>query len=68
MSPASAAMVEFNPGGNAARASSINTASTALGLALATIVGGALVHRDETHVTPAFSATLGPFVLRALER
>ncbi|MEY2442087.1 MAG: hypothetical protein QOJ46_1513 [bacterium] len=32
------------------------------------VVGGALVHRDETHVTPAFSATLGPFVLRALER
>ncbi|HEY0259328.1 MAG TPA: MFS transporter [Lacisediminihabitans sp.] len=43
MSPASAAMVEFNPGGNAARASSINTAATAVGLALATIVGGALV-------------------------
>ncbi|MCU1582129.1 MAG: hypothetical protein QOD27_1937 [Microbacteriaceae bacterium] len=43
MSPASAAMVEFNPGGNAARASSINTAATALGLALSTIVGGALV-------------------------
>jgi SGNH domain (fused to AT3 domains) len=32
------------------------------------VVGGALVHRDETHVTPAFSATLGPFILRALER
>lgn len=30
------------------------------------VVGGALVHRDETHVTPAFSATLGPFILRAL--
>ncbi|MCU1558228.1 MAG: hypothetical protein JWN09_2223 [Microbacteriaceae bacterium] len=43
MSPASAAMVEFNPGGSSARASSINTAATALGLALATIVGGALV-------------------------
>ncbi|MCU1583561.1 MAG: hypothetical protein JWM49_117 [Microbacteriaceae bacterium] len=43
MSPASAAMVEFNPSGNSARASSINTAATALGLALATIVGGALV-------------------------
>ena len=32
------------------------------------VVGGALVHRDATHVTPAFSATLGPFILRALER
>jgi hypothetical protein len=43
MSPASAAMVEFSNGGNSARASSINTAATALGLALSTIVGGALV-------------------------
>jgi predicted MFS family arabinose efflux permease len=43
MAPASAAMVEFNRGGNSGRASSINTAATALGLALATIVGGALV-------------------------
>jgi SGNH domain (fused to AT3 domains) len=32
------------------------------------VVGGALVHRDATHVTPAFSATLGPFILRALDR
>ena len=32
------------------------------------VVGGALVHRDETHMTPAFSATLGPFILRALGR
>lgn len=31
------------------------------------VIGGALVQRDETHLTPAFSATLGPFVLRALE-
>ena len=30
------------------------------------VVGGALVHRDETHLTPAFSASLGPYVLRAL--
>jgi MFS family permease len=41
MAPASAAMVEFGRG--SARASSINTAATAVGLALATIVGGALV-------------------------
>ncbi len=31
------------------------------------VVGGALVHRDETHVTPAFSATLGPIILRSLD-
>jgi hypothetical protein len=30
------------------------------------VVGGALVHRDETHLTPAFSASLGPFILAAL--
>lgn len=30
------------------------------------VVGGALVHRDESHLTPAFSATLGPYVLKAL--
>jgi MFS family permease len=43
MSPASAAMVEFNTSGNSARASSINTAATAIGLTLATLVGGFLV-------------------------
>jgi hypothetical protein len=32
------------------------------------VIGGALVHRDTTHVTPAFSATLGPFIMRALPR
>jgi hypothetical protein len=30
------------------------------------VVGGALVHRDVHHLTPAFSASLGPFILRAL--
>ena len=30
------------------------------------VVGGALVHRDAHHLTPAFSATLGPYILRAL--
>lgn len=30
------------------------------------VIGGALVHRDRTHLTPAFAATLGPFVARAL--
>lgn len=40
---ATAAAVEFSAKGQASRASSIVTASTALGLALATIVGGGLV-------------------------
>ncbi len=30
------------------------------------VVGGALVHHDRTHMTTAFGATLGPFILRAL--
>ena len=32
------------------------------------VVGGALVRHDESHLTQAFAATLGPFVLRALNR
>jgi hypothetical protein len=32
------------------------------------VVGGALVQRDETHLTTIFSATLGPYLLRALLR
>jgi MFS family permease len=43
LSPASAAMVDFSPPGQVARASSITTAATATGLALATLAGGALV-------------------------
>jgi hypothetical protein len=30
------------------------------------VIGGALVHHDKTHMTTTFSATLGPFILRAL--
>jgi hypothetical protein len=30
------------------------------------VVGGALVQHDQTHMTSTFSATLGPFILRAL--
>ncbi|HEY4200860.1 MAG TPA: MFS transporter [Devosiaceae bacterium] len=41
--PAAAAMVDFSAPGQAGRASSIATAATAGGLALATIVGGALI-------------------------
>jgi hypothetical protein len=32
------------------------------------VVGGALVLRDTTHVTGVFSASLGPFLLRAVDR
>ena len=32
------------------------------------VVGGALVRHDKAHLTGAFAATLGPFVLRALDR
>jgi hypothetical protein len=30
------------------------------------VVGGALVQRDETHLTPVFATTLGPYILRAV--
>ena len=43
LSPATAAAVEFSPVGQSKRASSITTAATALGLASATLVGGALI-------------------------
>lgn len=33
-----------------------------------TVIGGALVRHDESHLTQAFAVTLGPFILRALER
>jgi hypothetical protein len=41
--PAAAAMVEFSPAGQSSRAGSITTAAQALGLALALLVGGALI-------------------------
>jgi MFS family permease len=41
--PSAAAMVEFSPTGQAGRAGSITTAAQALGLALALLVGGALI-------------------------
>ena len=43
LAPATAAAVEFSPKGREGRASSIVTAATAAGLALATIVGGGLI-------------------------
>jgi len=43
VSAASAAMAEFVPRGNIAFASSVHTASTAMGLTLSAIIGGALV-------------------------
>jgi len=30
------------------------------------VIGGALVHKDEGHITTAFSRTLGPYLLRAV--
>lgn len=41
--PASAAMLEFSAPGESKRASSINTAAQASGLALATLIGGGLI-------------------------
>jgi hypothetical protein len=32
------------------------------------VIGGALVLRDQNHMTPTFAATLGPYLLRALAR
>ena len=32
------------------------------------VVGGVLVHKDVTHMTPLFASTLGPFVLRSVNR
>jgi len=31
------------------------------------VIGGALVHKDGAHLTRMFAATLGPFVLRAVD-
>ena len=31
------------------------------------VIGGALVFRDVTHMTATFAATLGPFLLRAVD-
>ncbi|SDS10633.1 Predicted arabinose efflux permease, MFS family [Friedmanniella luteola] len=43
LSPATAAVAELEPSGRPGRASAVTTAATATGLALATLVGGALV-------------------------
>jgi hypothetical protein len=32
------------------------------------VVGGVLVFKDKTHMTPLFAATLGPFLLRRVDR
>ena len=32
------------------------------------IVGGVLVYKDQTHLTPLFASTLGPFLLRSVNR
>ncbi|WNV88915.1 MFS transporter [Umezawaea sp. Da 62-37] len=66
MSPSTAAMVEFSPAGQAKRASSTTTASTAAGLVLATLVGGALIeyapfptHLNFWVLTVVITAVLG---------
>ena len=32
------------------------------------VVGGVLVHKDKTHITNVFAGTLGPFVLKGVDR
>jgi hypothetical protein len=32
------------------------------------VIGGVLVHKDDHHLTAAFARTLGPYLLRALQR
>ncbi|MDP1848792.1 MAG: SGNH hydrolase domain-containing protein [Solirubrobacteraceae bacterium] len=32
------------------------------------VVGGVLVYKDQTHLTPLFASTLGPFLLRSVNR
>ena len=32
------------------------------------VIGGALVHKDQTHLTRVFATTLGPYLLRQVER
>ncbi len=32
------------------------------------VIGGVLVHKDTTHVTPTFARTLGPYLLTQVRR
>jgi hypothetical protein len=32
------------------------------------VIGGALVRKDNTHLTSTFATTLGPYLLRAVSR
>ncbi len=63
LSPATAAMVELDTSGRAGRASSITTASTATGLAVATLVGGALVEYAPAPMHLTFFVLLAVTVL-----
>ena len=67
LGPASAAVVDFSPAGRAGRASSVTTAATATGLALATLIGGALVQHGPAplHLTfwVLFAVTVVAFAL-----
>src|ERR687897_1024603 len=70
LSPATAAMVEFGGPDGARRASSATTAATATGLALATLVGGALVQYAPNPLRLSFwvltAVDAGVFVFSAL--
>lgn len=66
LSPASAAVVEFSQKGREGAASSVFTAGTAVGLALATLIGGALIqyapfplHLDFWVLVVAIAVTAG---------
>lgn len=59
MSAASAALVEFAPRRTAALSTSVNTAATASGTALALVVGGALVQYSASPTTLPFAILLG---------
>ena len=65
LSPATAAIVEFSAPGQGKRASSITTASTAVGLILATLIGGALIEYAPfpTHLNYWVLAVVVAFVL-----
>jgi MFS family permease len=59
LSPATAGMIEFGGPERAPRASSVTTAATATGLALATLIGGALVQYAPLPLHLSFWVLLG---------
>jgi MFS family permease len=65
LTPAVAAMIEFGGPSRAPKASSVTTAATATGLALATLAGGALVQYAPAPIHLTFWVLLGVIVLVA---